>query len=370
MDKKPIIRSITYFIKPPVEQGVLDYIEYLRKNLLPRAVETIGKISEVLEAYGYTVWTKRITLPLLSSEYYHHIHSILDVMDEYLLKNNIMGNIGGVYIDQPGSYELTTSIVEREYYTGLLWRDNPPIDSVADIFLKVAEAKPEYATRIAVSLNGQSLMTPYYPLSSNLTSSEAVGLALLYPEVLKSIYVSRGLEGIGDYLLSIHDELTKLIREEAGLEVFIDHSISPWMENSVAELLEVITGEKIHYPGIIDGVKSLNNIIGRVSRNRENIRGFNEVMLPYAEDSRLIEAGGGGLIRARDLLYLSTICVAGPDMILVPYDREKLRSFIKASFALGLDAGKVKALRIIPVAEKPGSTVDLGKFGKIPVIDY
>ncbi len=370
MNKKPVIRSITYFTEAPAEQGVLDYTEALRNSILPRAVETIRKISEILEAYGYNVWTKRITLPLLSNEYYHHMDSILDTMDEYLPKNNIMGNIGGLYIDQLGNHELIISIVERGYYTGLLWRDNPPIDLATDIFLKISEAKPEYATRIAVSLNGQSLMTPYYPLSSNLMSSEAVGLALLYPEILKSIYVSGGLEGIEEYLLSTHDELTKLVAEEAGVEVFIDHSISPWMNNSVAELLETITGEKFHYPGIIDGVKSLNSIIRSISGKRENIMGFNEVMLPYAEDSRLIEIGGKGLIRARDLLYLSTICVAGPDMIVAPNDKEMLRSFIKASFTLGIDTGRVKALRIIPVSEKPGNLVDLGRFGKIPVIDY
>ncbi len=94
------------------------------------------------------------------------------------------------------------------------------------------------------------------------------------------------------------------------------------------------------------------------------------MMLPYAEDSYLMELGREGLIRARDLLNLSMICVAGPDMLILPNRYEDLVSFAKASLLLGLLTNRLKALRIIIADGEPGDHVALGKFGSAPILDF
>ncbi len=354
---KPVIRSITVFTDKPGEwssRGV--------RELVDRAEEIIRDVSKRLEDKGYSIWTTRITLPIPPLESYKRIDKIIGELD----KPDHLVSIGGLYLEKIDT-GFVREIVSRGIYTGLLWREVFPLDKVTDIFYELGGIDPVYTTRIAVSLLGEPMETPYYPLSSSL-HGWGIGIALLYPKQLMEIYSVGGLEGIRRFIDETHRGIEEVLL--GSYRLVIDHSISPWMDESVASLIEAITGERVGNPGFIEGIHILNEILKDMVDKHENIGGFNEVMLPYAEDSRLIDAGGGGLIRARDLLFYSSICVAGPDMIVVPRDRGSLRSFIKASHILAIHLGKKMALRIIPVEGRPGDRVRLGKFGEAYIIDY
>jgi len=83
------------------------------------------------------------------------------------------------------------------------------------------------------------------------------------------------------------------------------------MNESVVELLSLM-GFELDSPGFNYGVRMLNDRISRMAEKLGYAGGFNEVMLPYAEDSLLIDAGRKGFLCARNLLLYSSTCVAGP----------------------------------------------------------
>lgn len=120
---------------------------------------------------------------------------------------------------------------------------------------------------------------------------------------------------------------------EFGVNGFIDHSINPWMDDSVARLLEYLSDEKFWRPGIIEGIMRIYTVLDQLAGTHDNIRGFNEVMLPYAEDRYLMELGEEGLIRVRDLLTLSMICVAVPDMLALPDRHDDLVSLVRHHYS-------------------------------------
>lgn len=157
---------------------------------------------------------------------------------------------------------------------------------------------------------------------------------------------------------------------EFGVNGFIDHSISPWMDDGATRLLEYLSDEKFWRPGIIEGIMRINTVLDQLAETHDNIRGFNEVMLPYAEDRYLMELGEEGLIRVRDLLTLSMICVAVPDMLVLPDRHDDLVSLVKASLLLARLTNRTKAPRIIVANGEPGDHVVLGKFGSASILDF
>lgn len=98
--------------------------------------------------------------------------------------------------------------------------------------------------------------------------------------------------------------------------------------------------------------------------------GFNEVMLPYTEDYKLLEYGERGSLTASKLLYYASTCIAGLDMVEVPENRDKLRRLVLDAMALAYVKRRPMSIRVIPVPGLPGDKVDLGVFGKVTVIDY
>ncbi len=369
---RPVVRTITFFLEGVETDTVEEYLDNVESGINNVVEKYSELVEEKLGGRGYRVWTKRITLPRISKNLYKEMNRLIDGLKDLFTDSGFLINIGGISLNHIDDADIIVDIASNGFYTGLYWTGDPPIETVHEFFKRLADEDPEYATRVAVSLNGRPLMTPYYPLSTNTVGRRAVGLALLYPSVLRRVYRVGGLKGIEEYIIRVHDDLSKTLRNEGlgDIVFFIDHSISPWMEDSVARLLEDVAGGEVFFPGIVYAVAELNAVLDRIADRNREVLGFNEVMLPYAEDSRLMELGALGRLRARDLLRLSMTCVAGPDMIVVPYDADRLRSFIMESFRLGLGVGRVKALRIIPVAGSPGDNIVLGKFGRVPVIDY
>jgi len=78
-----------------------------------------------------------------------------------------------------------------------------------------------------------------------------------------------------------------------------------------------------------------------------------------------------GRLRLRDIIALSTVCVAGVDMVVIPaeYSFKHIEGLLKDAFEIAKFKGKVIGVRVIPYhSVKPGESVDLGLFGRVPVI--
>ncbi|MCD6301522.1 MAG: DUF711 family protein [Staphylothermus sp.] len=320
-----------------------------------------------LKEHGYEVFTKRISLPRLP------VTLIRKLLDKIELPKLILLSVGGIDVTHI-DHELALDIVSRGYYFSIYGISRNPEEyshTISRLIHKVAEENPVYATQISVSYHHNPLETPYFPDSTS-SGELGIGFSFLYPTIVKTLLEKTGsltltLEKLENIFRKIIDDIRR-----SGLDEYrfgIDYSISPWMEESVVSLIEAL-GYELGKPGFNYGVYLINNMINQIIKRTGHAMGYNELMLPYAEDALLIDAGRRQKIRARDLLLYTSTCVVGPDMIVVPAEQNLLRQFLLDTYSIWMLKQKPLSARIIPVNGSPGDEVDLGKFGKVYVIGY
>ncbi|MCS7128336.1 MAG: DUF711 family protein [Sulfolobales archaeon] len=353
-----VIRSVTGFCNTYLEwssSGV--------KNAVLEAIESIESVTKTLETAGLSVWTKRISLPIPRIDLYRKIPGLLSeaiTKKDYLLS-------AGCYMIEEIDYDTLLNLVELGAYVCLAYSDEEvAVNKLTKYLIKLSSIDPIYTTQVALSLNGLPVETPYFPISTSLYGKR-IGVSLLYPNYLAKAYSEGGLEGVKKALLRVERELSNLLK---GVNIFIDYSISPWRDESVARLIELVTNAKPYLNGFLYGIHALNKAIAEASLILRKMGGFNKVMLPYAEDSYLIELGGRGLINARDFIRYSSASVPGVDMVVVPLDEYGVKGLILDALAVAYLKNYPTGLRVIPVDNEPGSIVKLGRFGEVYVLNY
>ncbi len=358
---KLVVRAIAYFTPRFKDVNEL-------KLRLEKAVTLLSDITKLVENEGFTVFTTRITLP--QSEI--GLADLVKTLDHLgLVEEGILVSIGSLNVDKAGEKAVAETVLGG-YYTSLIFNEGNPVES-SRVFSKiihgVSDADPSAATRIAVGFHDQPIETPYFPDSTS-SGVEGVGFSFLYPDYLRDA-VNEGAS-IGEAFNMFSRSAASLfdaVKRAFRLRVVADFSLSPWKENSVVKLLEAL-GYRVLEPGFHYGLFELNKHIRMVAEASGAGVGFNEVMLPYAEDDELIKLGSKGVLTAYDLLSYTSICVAGPDMLAVPWSTEELSRFILDSYGVAATKKRPMALRVIPVNSEPLEAVDLGRFGKVPVIPY
>ncbi len=236
----------------------------------------------------------------------------------------------------------------------------------------VASRDPTSATRVGVNVWGERVLTPYYPLASAIPGREIVTVALTYPGLLLEAYYAEGLTGLakavrraGSEALSFAEEVAQAAGYELG---GVDLSVSPWMEESTLALVEAISGVRMPRAGFTLGVRAVNEALASGGGGLKVV-GFNEVMLPVAEDSKLKARASEGELTARYLAMLSGACVAGLDMVPVPASVNDVAGLILDVASYSAAKRRPLGVRVIPVeGAEPGDKVDLGRFGEAPVV--
>lgn len=358
---KPIIRSITIFAYKPREEAYDEILESINT-----AKDMLGIVKKSFEENGYEVFTTRISLPKLSIDLLRKILDSIDINDTLL-------SVGALDIEDIDE-ELAIDITSRGYYFPIYGLYRNPVEysyKLAKLIISLADQNPLLATRVSIAYHKDPLETPYFPDSTS-SGKLGLGMAFLYPHILKRlIEETHSIRAVAERISHKISEIINILRNIGigNYRFIIDYSISPWMEKSVVDLIETM-GYKLLTPGFNYGIYLLNDLIKNVSGKIGFAKGYNEVMLPYAEDSLLIDAGGKGLLKAHHLLLYTTTCVAGPDMLVVPRDQEKLWRFLLDIYSIYMVKQKPLSTRIIPVSGNPGDKVKLGKFGTAYIIDY
>ncbi len=225
------------------------------------------------------------------------------------------------------------------------------------------------ATRFAVTVPGP-VETPYFPAGASGGPSMGISAALLYPRLLEGRNLYAAFEDLADVAAAVEDALVK-VADRLGLEYRgLDMSLSPWMEESAARIIEEHSGSTICSLGAAASVAEVEELISDVCLDVECI-GFNQVMLAVAEDDVLKERGREGCLTAYKLLHLSYACASGLDMAVVPSSRWSPAT-AKAVLEEIVVASRLKsrplAARVIAVERGPGEEIQLGRFGETPVI--
>ncbi len=220
----------------------------------------------------------------------------------------------------------------------------------------------EAFTRFAIII-GTWIETPYFPATANASMASGLSASLRYVDLVEQAMIRGDPSKLFSFIMSAMRSLEEVASCSGIPFKGFDLSLSPWMDESVGLLVERLINAKIGSPGTFNAVYSLNKLIKALSR-KLNVKtlGFNEVMFPVAEDVVLNERVKEGYLRLRDLVALSTYCVAGLDMVAIPRRIDLLRLSIDLLTVYRVKSRSI-AMRVIPVDAEPGSEVKLKRFG-------
>lgn len=359
-----IIRAITLFY--PTENNKIETNEL--KNELTKLKDTINKTSE---KHGIEVRTWRLTLPF--------IEPTQDYEELAVTIGRIATELGYIHstLNIPintkiSSDTLITAFLKSEAYMSIWVANSKEVDEnntilYTEVMKKLVELNAWHTARRIAALIGNPILTPYYPDSINISNKHGIALSLLYTNDILN-----GKERITDTMREVFKKaegIGREIAEELGIEYLgIDTSLSPWGKHSVVKVIEETHGIKFGDLGTLNAVYNINrNIWEAMTSIRAT--GFNEVMLPLAEDEELKARVREGLVTFAKLMNYTTACVAGIDMIPIPAGQiNKIPNLIQDLHTISRIKQRTLGLRLIPY---PGneSEVDMGDFGLTPVMD-
>ncbi len=333
----------------------------------PPAGRLENKVRSVFSRAGESVWTRRVVLPL------GRWGERLEALEKL---ESTFRRAGGQYLAVPIPLKELPRLrdllsVSDGIFVGVEVPEPDPslaprlVEALEKVY---REMGPAHLTRLAFGLGGL-VETAYFPATRS--AGEGVSLSLLHVGDL----VEAAREGSwGSVASRIRESVAeaegfgRVVAEAVGGAFRgVDPSISPWMEESVAELVETLSGSEFGGPGTYEAIWRLNSELAGLG-GRHAVCGFSEVMLPVAEDNRLKELVADGRLRLRDLVGLSMVCAAGVDMVAIPLaqGRDVLRAvadILSAAAAKGRPFG----LRLILAEGRPGDWVELDRFGSVPI---
>jgi hypothetical protein len=317
----------------------------------------VERFVEGLKESNISPWTKRFVLPWGEIEDLQHVARLsldlkgngIDFTAFPLRKVNI----------KKGSEEIIKAMNDSDclFISIILHR----IEDAAWLLKKIQKELGETeCTRIGFSV-GNQFETSYFPVTRSARKGISASLRMI-PEI-----DANDLDSSLEKIVRRYDRLLNDLSKALGLPfIGIDASVSPWMEESSAALVEKISGRNFMSIGTLGAIDKINKAIKKLKNIR--LTGFNELMLPYAEDSRLMELGSKGMINPEDLISLISVCVAGLDMIVVGADEHDIRRMMEDSVSVAIRRRKRIGIRIVPTDANPGDIIKLGRFGDVPVM--
>lgn len=357
------VRSLTLHVdRRGLEESGWEYVEDL--------VARLAEARDLVLSEGFEVFSARVTLPDGWASLAGDAASAVD----RLAGERIIVSLGYVSSSARDLEEVVPEAASNGLYIAVSL-EAPNWDSarrISRLIHSLAEEDPVHATKVGVNVLGQPIVTPYYPLSWSRGDTLGLSVSLTYPSYLADAYRREGMDGLEKALRTAASTATSIGEKASSLLGArfegVDLSVAPWMEDSSLGLAEMVAGVRMPSPGFAIGVSLVNRAIRRVAEGFKVV-GFNEVQLPVGEDLKLKARVSEGDTRARDLARLAGACVAGLDLVVVPYSIDGVAGLILETAAYSIAKGKPLGVRIIPVeGVEPGDKVRLGMFGDTPVI--
>ncbi len=360
----PVIRAITIHLDHyPLDPGLERRVE-----------ETVSRVKQAASRLGLRVWTFRLSLPVLERVDHNIIADVTGKLSGIALKHGLL--VSGLNIDNP-----RTSIVRRivdalaaasNVYASILVRDLEDFKHYVETLYERAGSWQVF-TRLALVFPERPL-TPYFPASTTINGREGFTIALRYIDLVREVISGGEEKHLVDYFRRI-EEIGRRLGEESGLEYLgTDASLSPWMEESVGELIEYLNNKPLPEPGTAWSISWLENYI--LDKTREaglTTTGFNQLMLAVGEDNLLKQRALEGRLRLRDLALLSAYCVAGVDMAafsIAETNKYDLLRLLHDTYTASQVKNKPLGVRLIPSTKMPGEKLVANRFGDIPVLKY
>ena len=358
-EKSPTIRTITLHV--PSERN-----DWVSIGGIEEAVDALSMLKKSLEEKGYTVWSTRIVLPPPPQGV--SIDRILDIRDK--IERGVFIAVGGFYDNDPRISRLN-EIASNDMFSYIAVKDHANLDDLAFTLLRWSLDTPHIMVRIALEFKGnREFLTPYFPITATPSHLQepVYTIALLYPnwiiDNMKEPSLSEFSNAVRRAVDRVNRDAELVAREQSIPFAGIDASLSPWMSDSVARLLELVGRCSLESYDCIPTLYSVNSVLNTAGKV-----GFNEVMLPVGEDNYLKEKAQEGTLTLEDLVHLTPYCLAGLDMVALTLTASQLHSLFKTLHLIAMMKNRELGFRgIMLPPDYPDEGIKLERFGFIPVV--
>lgn len=200
--------------------------------------------------------------------------------------------------------------------------------------------------------------TPFFPFSWGTETAVSVALESL-PVVRSAWNEFRNLDEIKSRLAQELKQAEGSFRKVLeGSDIHYggaDWSLAPLPNGSetVAGLVEAVSGNPIGSSGSIDGISKLTSCLKAMQDEGITATGFNGVMLSVLEDDVLANRFRHRNVSINDLLLYSTVCGCGLDMVPIAGDVPEvcISEYATDTGVLAFRLNKPLGVRFLPIAQ-------------------
>ena len=200
--------------------------------------------------------------------------------------------------------------------------------------------------------------TPFYPASYHDGLGHQFAVALESANVVMAVMATpRDPEATRQALVSqlgmsvqtVADIASKIDQETGWTYMGIDLSPAPMKYDSIGMAIAGATGGKFGSSGTLTAVGTITSALRDISVKKI---GYNGVMMPVLEDSRLAQLWGDGSLTMDQLLAYSAVCGTGLDTVPLPGDvtLQQVERIIGDVATLSAKLSKPLSVRLLPVA--------------------
>jgi uncharacterized protein (UPF0210 family) len=363
---KPKIRTVTAFIN-------LDAAQYLQQ--VSETMQMLRRAKTVFESRGYEVETLRIaTQPF--PEYTKGMTAqqavaFFEQYDKLAEKENFAAGIGPAMLDRNGSEEqadlLAAILASTKHIRGSIviagedgvrWK---AIGAAARAIKKLEEQTEHSQGNF--NLGAIAMVSPYSPF---FTAAYHTGFGHQFAIGLESANIveaafkdapdietarSRLADMLAQQALEIELHANRVDQETGWRYMGIDLSPAPLKEISIGAAIEELIAQPFGSSGTLTAAGTITAAIKSVQVKQT---GYNGLMLPILEDSRLAQRWGEGRISLEGLLSYSAVCGTGIDTVPLPGDVtvEQLDMILADVATLAVKWHKPLSARLLPVKDK------------------
>jgi uncharacterized protein (UPF0210 family) len=370
---KPKIRTVTAFIN-------LDPAQYQQQ--VAETMQMLHRAKTILESRGYEVETLRIaTQPFpqytkgMSTQ---QVVEFFQKYDELAGKEKFAAAIGPAMLDPDDSEaqaNLLASILASTKHIvgsiviagedGVRWK---AIGATARAIKKLEEETEH--SQANFSLGAIAMVPPYSPFFTaayhtgfghqfaiGLESANVVEAAFKNAPDLETAK-RRLTDMLSDQAADIERHANRIDQETGWRYMGIDLSPAPMKDVSIGAAIEELIQQPFGSSGTLTASGTITAAVKAVQVKQT---GYNGLMLPILEDTRLSQRWGEGRVSLEGLLSYSAVCATGLDTVPLPGDVsiEELDMILSDVATLAFKWHKPLSARLLPVKGKgPGDITE------------
>jgi hypothetical protein len=362
---KPKIRAITAFVN-------LDRTKYQQQ--ITDAMKMLKYARTLLESRGYKVQGVRIsTQPF--SEYTKGLttEQAIDFFHSYEAlaeQQQFAASIGPAMLnanDPDSQADLLAEILANTKSLnaslvvagddGVRWR---AVGAAGRVIKRLEDTEHSQANFRFAAIAMVLPLTPFFPASYSSGFGHQFAIALESANTVNAVFkdsqdLNAARQKLTDTLATIAFDLEsqaqRIDRDTGWAYVGMDLSPAPMKDVSIGAALEELTQQPFGSSGTLTAAATVTTAIRDVRVKRT---GYNGLMLPILEDTRLSQRWSEGNVSLDGLLSYSAVCGTGLDTVPLPGDitEQQLDLIIGDMASLAFKWHKPLSARLLPVAGK------------------